>query len=329
MDMNNRFLAYSFWLALIGVSIPAWADPAGSGLAVLRREDASTVLLEADVRAADPDALIVRAGDYLEQGDVFLVKQSVLGSASEAYLERVSDWIEPLALKAAEGEIRIATLQGAAEFADPAQPSAFQPLQAGKILKEGFLIRVAEGGAVGLDVCSRHAVSLIGGSEGTLSRTQAGGKEQVVFNLAKGAAFSHVNAALNKENKVDFQVRTPQAVAAARGTDFVTVAYPGGTDVWIAEGEVELLTPQGQSVGKVSSEGGALGIIRFPVVAEEKARIEANSRTMGAAVQLIPAMNARLNGIKAKQKAGQALDAEELAILAGTKRFTYLVKARG
>ncbi|NJL19383.1 MAG: FecR domain-containing protein [Bdellovibrionaceae bacterium] len=113
---------------------------------------------------------------------------------------------------------------------------------------------MAENSSIRLDIGGRHNVCLIPGTIAVLDREAGAQSDRVRIDLKQGAVFSHVNL---KAIPTDFTVKTPQALAAARGTDFVTVALPEVTDVWIQEGTVELLELSGASVGTVSSTEGA------------------------------------------------------------------------
>lgn len=295
-------------------------------LSLYQPEKPKKAYLESDVYLIEPDPVIVRPGQYIiRKNGVILIDEVVETGSRPIYIEIVGDWIEPIPLIASMDKVRVAVLQGVAEWAPPGNLENWQQVGLNQELPVGSAIRVGPNSCLGIDIGARHAVCLIPGSEGIIKRNFSGEEDKIEIELSKGAVFSHVNL---KKLPTDFKVRTPQGIAAARGTDFVTVALPGVTDVWIQEGIVELFDPQNASVGTVSSlSGGAPKIIRFPPVEDELKRIEANSTTLTAAATLIPQLNQRLPGIRVKQASGQSLTAEEKSFLTDSKRMHYLIKA--
>ncbi len=300
---------------------------AGLGeIAIYQPEKTFTAYLEKDVRILEKTPVILRPGQYLKSGDFYMVDAAAAQGSDHVYLELIVDWIEPIELSAEVNEIRVSSLVGEAMATLPGSPPASPgiPLHIDQIIPVGSTIRVGEKGCVGLDIGSRHAVCLIPGSVATVNRDLAAGTDQIVVKLDAGAVFSHVN--LNQE-PTDFKIQTPTALAAARGTDFVTVALPNVTDVWIQEGTVELFQPDGTSVGTVSSDnGGSPKIIRFPPAADELARIRANSLTFTAAATLIPQLNVNLPVLRQKQAAGEPLTPMEQTIVDNAQQMHALVK---
>jgi hypothetical protein len=308
-------------------SLYALTALAAADVAIYQSVKPKKAFLESDVYLLEPDPVIVRPGQYIiRKNGLILIDDEVQTGDKHVYIEVVGDWIEPIPLIAALDKVRVAVLQGTGEWAPPGDLENWRPLQLGEEVPVGSAVRVGEKrSCVGLDIGARHAVCLIPGSEGVITRNRSDQVDKIEIELSKGAVFSHVNL---KKLPTDYTVRTPQGIAAARGTDFVTVALPGVTDVWIQEGIVELFDPQNNSVGTVSSlSGGAPKIIRFPPVDDDLKRIEANSTTLTAAATLIPQLNQRLPAIREKQSLGQALSEEEKTFLTNSKRMHYLIKA--
>ncbi|MEM6820561.1 MAG: FecR family protein [Verrucomicrobiota bacterium] len=322
----KRTLSGKLALALTGLALTITSVQANvlNSLAIYKPEKTFTAYLEKDVRILEKAPVVLRPGQYLKSGDVYLVDATASNGANHVYLELVVDWIEPLALVAPADAIRVATIMGPAEAAPPSNPQAFVPIKNGDSLPVGSQIRVGADGCVGLDLGGRHAVCFTPNTEAVIKRDQSTKTDKITVDIKKGAVFSHVN---QKGLPTDFKVVTPSAIAAARGTDFVTVALPNTTDVWIQEGTVEVQQPNGTSVGTVSStDGGSPKILRFPASADDVARIKANSTTLTAAATLIPQLNRSLPEIRVKQNAGQSLTPDEQKILNASKRMHYLIK---
>lgn len=314
----------SLLLTLHVILLTLWVAPLQAGISVYQQQEPVKAFLESDVYVLEKQPVIVRPGQYIRNDSTFLIDDKAIGNADEVYIEVVGDWIEPIPLTTQANSIRVAVIQGEAEWASPESPEEFSPLSEGQEIPVGSRLRVGEAGCIGLDVGGRHAVCLTPGAEGVILRDLSRPEDQIEIVLSKGAVFSHVNL---KGLPTDYRIRTPHGVAAARGTDYVTVALPDVTDVWIQEGTVELLDLNDNSVGTVSStDGGAPKIIRFPPAADDLARIEANSATLTAAATLIPQLNIRLPKLKAKQARGEALTDEERSFLNKSKRMHYLLK---
>jgi hypothetical protein len=298
-----------------------------NGVSIYQPEKTFTAYLEKDVRVLEKNPVILRPGQYMKSGDVYLVDTSAAKNSPYVYLELVVDWIEPIELSAAFDQISVSSLVGEASALLPTATASEDavPVEINQMLPVGTTIRVAAGGCVGLDIGGTHAVCLVPGTVAKINRNMVAGQDQIVVNLDSGAVFSHVNL---QQQPTDFKVQTPTALAAARGTDFVTVALPTVTDVWIQEGSVELFQPDGiTSVGTVSSDNaGSPKILRFPPAADELARIQANSLTFTVAATLIPQLNTNLPKLRAKQGAGEALTPLEQNIVDNAKQMRALVR---
>jgi len=325
MTLSNRSLNLSLWIVIfILTGVYEGSAAQLKSLAVYKPEDPFTAYLESDVRILEQTPVVLRPGQYLQSGDLFLVDAEAAQDSDHVYLELVVDWIEPLELSAGAEQIRVSSLVGTASANSTTDPATYAPLQVNQNLDVGTTIQVGPQGCVGLDIGGRHAVCLTPGTVATIEREFKTTGDDVLVKLDSGAVFSHVNLA---ENPTDFKVQTPKAVAAARGTDFVTVALPDVTDVWIQEGTVELLQPDGTSVGTVSSDnGGSPKILRFPPAPDERARIRANSKTLTAAATLIPQLNQNLPKIRQKQAVGQPLNPVEQEILNSAQRMHALIR---
>ncbi len=306
-------------------SAPVSAASLGE-VAIYQPEKTFTAYLEKDVRVLEENPVILRPGRYLKSGDLYMIDAAAAKGSNHVYLELIVDWIEPLHLSAKIDEVRVAALLGSATAILPGAVASDPPtpLEMNQLLPVGTKIMVESEACVGLDIGATHAICLTPGSVATIQRESVGGTDKIEINLETGAVFSHVNL---KNNPTEFQVITPLAISAARGTDFVTVALPDVTDVWIQEGTVELLEPNGTSVGTVSSEnGGSPKILRFPPAADELARIQANTRTFTAAATLIPQLNVNLPKVRAKQAAGEPLTPIEQSIVDNAQRMHALIK---
>lgn len=316
----RKFL-FSFVFCFLTSLAGAQTDPV-SDLVPYQQATPFKALLESDVRAVTPGAQIVRAGDHVRVGERYWVRKDAAREQAELYLEVLAEWIEPVAAPQKAGEIRLAVAAGTVEAAPPTAPGVFAPVAVGAVLLPGSTLRCGPDSQAAVTIGSRSAARFIAGSEGTVNLEGDGvaSPEKIHINLKSGAVFNRIRSF---QKNIDYRVQTPQAIAAARGTDFVAVALPTVTDVWIAEGTVELSDLQGNSIGVVSAEeAGALKIIRFPQTPDPVQNAEANAATMSVAMSLIPGLNTTTRGLRDKTN----LTAEEYAYTQDVHRVTYLVR---
>lgn len=128
-------------------------------------------------------------------------------------------------------------------------------------LAEGDAVRTARGAACDLLLKDGTYIKLDGESETSLDQLTAGKQERsFVFSFLRGKALWM--AAKLKRTVSKFEVRTPSAVCAVRGTDFaVAVSSSGEASIGLFEGEVavssgtveKILLPGGQAVAAPGS----------------------------------------------------------------------------
>jgi hypothetical protein len=149
-------------------------------------------------------------------------------------------------------QIRVNAIKGEASVIRADQTL---PIKAGDTLQQGDLIRTASSGTVDLVVNNVAGYRALPDSESSILNadpkdTSLGvSKGKIVINLSK----------LSKDSS--FQVKTPTAIAAVRGTQFSCAANPGdaGSSFAVREGSVEVQTlSTGQSV--MLNEGFALDV---------------------------------------------------------------------
>jgi hypothetical protein len=292
------------------------------------------VWLESDVKAVHPDAVIVREGNYvsLDNGIYLIARQGE--PPQSVFVEKSGDWLEPVtppdkadAIAIEPDQIKVIDIDGTVTVSTPDQPDLYKSVDEGTVVPSGSRIRTGPASSAAFFIGGVSSARFTPNSQGGVTQEITAGQRNTTVTLDTGAVFSKVGKRVDE--KQDYKVRTPTAVAAARGTDFVTVQLPDRTDVWIAEGMVELMDADGQPLGMISADqAGGLKIIRTTQTTTAQATADANSGTMGAAVAFIPTVNRKLNALRAKQAVGDKLTPEEDAYLARIKRITWLVEAR-
>ena len=147
------------------------------------------------------------------------------------------------ALPAAAAPVRavVFSVSGTAESAPPGSAS-FSPLHKGDHLDIGSTVRTGSDGIAVLITTPGSAIQVGNDSQVKLN--------ELAFAKANGAItqreahvqlMSGVVSALidpHTPNVTDFQIQTPEGVAAARGTFYAVLVYKGKTYVGVKEGKV-------------------------------------------------------------------------------------------
>ena len=141
----------------------------------------------------------------------------------------------------------IVSVKGTVEYAAPGS-SDFQKLNKGDRLKVGSKIKTGADGAALIAPFPGAAAQINANTIVALSEvdlTKKGDRitgRKAVLDVSQGS----VVTSIDKKAKVDFRVRTPKAIAHAKGTAYsVTQTAPGSWTIVVAEGTVEITLPNG------------------------------------------------------------------------------------
>jgi biopolymer transport protein ExbD len=286
---------------------------------------------QTDVLKAYPSATILSEDNFNRKGDSYLYA-SYKKAPKAVYVKVVHDWIEPItppdkpaSMGIAPDAMQIREPHGDVEVALPSAPASFSPVTEGMALPNGSVVRTGANGTAAVLFGGVNSARLIPNSEAAVQQTVTPKSRSTEVDLTAGAVFSKVGK--QEGVKEDYEVHTPFGVAAARGTDFVTAVMPARTDVWIAQGTVELDQPDGRKVGTVSSEGtGALKIIRYPLMPDSHQAMMADSETMTAAMNFIPLADQKIKALRDKMANGVSLTPTEQDYLKRIKEVPCLIK---
>jgi hypothetical protein len=172
-------------------------------------------------------------------------------------------------------------VEGDATIIDPAGHSekASKKMQ----LAPGSTVKTSASGTVGLRLTP--GATTVVGPNSTLkikgldySKTTDGrNKRDIQLDLSQGALY---NSLVKKDGQSNFQISTPEGVAAARGTDWsVTVSSSGGVTVAVVDGEVTITLPNGNVIkvkagqAAVSTTGSPVTYVITGLTAEQKHEI--------------------------------------------------------
>jgi hypothetical protein len=161
----------------------------------------------------------------------------------------------------------ISYLEGDVTIIDPAgnREKAVEEMH----LAPGTTVKTGADGNVGLRL-TPGATTVVGPNTTmkiqalNYSKTADGKKKRdILLDLKQGALY---NSLVKKDGQSDFQISTPEGVAAARGTDWsVTVGSNGGVTVAVVDGVVEITLPNGGGVIKVKAGQAAVSTTGNPV----------------------------------------------------------------
>lgn len=156
-----------------------------------------------------------------------------------SFLRRISFGVALLSatssLALAAPVAQVIKLSGAAELK---RGNATAPLQLGTALELGDQLTTTDNGRVRLQLLDGSTINLGAGSALLIDDLVSGGpgtERQIELELQKGALKAEAAPATPKSR---FEVRTPLAVTAVRGTVWGIVAQPQQSDVIIIEGRV-------------------------------------------------------------------------------------------
>jgi hypothetical protein len=281
--------------------------------------------LEADVSQQFPTEPIIRSTDYVKQGSTYFASPGEKTQTATAWMEVSGLWLEPRkAAETAKPDNMVLSIKNTGLEVMGADGKAIDTTNPGTILPEGSTVTVKEGWAA-VTLGGVNTLHLMPNTTATLSMKPEAGKLSTTIMLKSGGVFSKVG---KREGLVqDYRIKTPQGVAAARGTDYVTLALPTRMEVWIAEGVVDVLDNQGAKVGQVAAASDhSLKVLRNPPIPDPVENAKANAAIMSAAFGFVGQANIDLQAIQSKKTKGETLSAQEEAQLKETLPVSYLVK---
>ena len=285
---------------------------------------------KADVVKAHPAAILMPDGSFSLRDDSYLMPLRSK-APREVWLETLSDWIEPItppgataALPIAPDAMQIRAPQGDVQVALPSAPANFTPVTDGMPLPNGAVIKTGANGTAAVLFGGVDSARLIPNSEAAVQQTVTPQTRSAEVDLTTGGVFSKVGTQAGV--KGDYEVHTPFGSAVAHGTDFATVAMPARTDVWIAQGTVELRPPDAQAETATSDGSGALKVLRFPLISDPHLSLLADAETLTAALNFIPLANQEVKALREKAAKGMILTAPEQEYLNRIKEVSSLIR---
>ena len=157
--------------------------------------------------------------------------------------------IAPAIARADAVPATVAYVEGDATIIDPAGHSSKAVTQ--MQISPGSTVKTGANGTVGLKL-TPGATTVIGPNTTMkitgldYSKTADGqNKREILLDLKEGALY---NSLVKKDGQSDFQIQTPEGVAAARGTDWSVTVSGKGVRVAVVDGTVIIILPNGHRI---------------------------------------------------------------------------------
>jgi hypothetical protein len=178
--------------------------------------------------------------------------------------------IAPVIARADAVPATVSYVEGDATVIDPAghRSKVTTDMQ----IAPGSTVKTGANGTVGLKL-TPGATTVVG--PGTTmkitgldySKTSGQNKRSISLDLKQGSLY---NSLVKKDGQSDFQIQTPEGVAAARGTDWSVTVSGSGVTVAVVDGKVVITLPNGHKIyvpaKKVAvSTTGAPGSITYVI----------------------------------------------------------------
>ena len=170
----------------------------------------------------------------------------------------------------------------------------------GALIPSGATVKTDDGASAAVFMGGVNSARLMPDSEAQVSQSMAGSTRHTHIDLQHGTVFSRVGH--REGERQDFEVRTPEGVAAARGTQLVSNRHDGHTYLGVGDGTV-LFSGPGIAAEDVSSNGDT------PGVAGSYGTTDAMQVIIQALIEAQP-FNVKLNAALADVASGHATSRE-------------------
>jgi biopolymer transport protein ExbD len=332
MQKVNRLILISLLAASMTGGLWATEDSGATNSAAEYKRTDIHFYPQSDVVKVHPTAIIIPVGGYSVQGDSYFFTPKKK-APKNMYVEVLNDWIEPItppdmpaSLGVPPDEMQIREPQGDVQVALPSAPANFVPVTDGMTLPNGAVVKAGADGTAAVLFGGVDSARLMPNSEAAVQQTVTAQSRSVEVDLTAGGVFSKVGTQVGVQG--DYEVHTQWGNASTQGGDFVTINYVAKaphTDVWVAQGKVDLVQPDGTKVGQVSSDGtGPLHVLR--TVSDPSASLPLGVKELTDIFNFIPMANQKIKALRDKMASGATLTANEQNYLNRIKSVPCLIK---
>ena len=296
--------------------------------------DDAHAYFKADVLRLDPEAIILPESAVtfrLEDLNKIYSVPARKNPKQAIYLEKFTQWIEPITPPSMPANLNIPLdamevrePQGEVQVALPTAPAAFNNVTDGMIIPNGSVLKTSNG-TVAILFGGVDSARLAPHSQAAVQMTVKPGARDAEVDIHAGIVFSKVGQRIGE--KESYAVKTPFGTASAHGTDFVTVALADRVDVWVAQGTVELIAPDGRKIASAESDGkGQLKVMRNPVAKDAEAALTESSQSLTPLLAFLPMANQKIKTLYDRMKGGAKLTPTENNYLARIRKVPSLTR---
>ncbi|HEX4140566.1 MAG TPA: biopolymer transporter ExbD [Candidatus Methylacidiphilales bacterium] len=304
--------------------------PASAKSAQYKRADGK-YYAHGDVLKADPGAVILPPTAFAQNGEIYTYTPKTRAPRT-IYAEVPNDWIEPItppdmpaSLNIAPDAMQIREPHGDVEVAPPNAPTTFSPAVDGQPIPSGAVVKTGANSTAAILFGGVDSARLMPNSEAAVQQAVASTSRAAEVDLTTGGVFSKVGTQVGVQG--DYQVHTPYGTAITQGGDFVALIASSRVDIWVAQGKVDLLQPDGKKYASATGTGtGPLKLIRYPAISNPDKSLEIDADSLSEILAFIPMANQKLAALHQKAAAGVPLTANEQAYVQRIKQVPALIK---
>jgi hypothetical protein len=311
--------------------LAALTVPLHGGLQSEYKQADTNYYLSSDLFLADPSVCIVKPDDVTNMGGSYLLTTQP-HAPQVVYLQQTHDWLEPItppnmpaSLNCPSEQMQVREPQGSVQVALPSAPASFQDVKSGMAIPNGSVLRTGDNSSVAVLFGGVDSVRLAPGTRAAVQMNITGGVRDVEVDTRGGMVFSKVGQRAGEREA--YAVHTPYGIASAHGTDYVTVVLGHRVDVWVAQGTVELASPDGETQITVSTGNEPLKVMRFPLADSVAAANADSAQSLTALLNFIPMANQKLAALASRSQSGrEPLTDKEKEYIGRIRHVTSLIK---
>jgi len=334
MTLLLRLLVLTLLPALLGgrcSGAQASGIPAAPAKSVEYKRVDANFYARGDVLKADPEAIILPPTAFAQNGDIYSYMPQKK-SPRTLYLEVPTDWVEPItppdmpaSLNIAPDAMQIREPHGDVEVAQPNAPTTFASAADGQPVPDGAVIKTGPNSTAAILFGGVDSARLMPNSEVAVEQAVASTSRAAEVDLTAGGVFSKVGTQVGVSGS--YEIHTPNGTVQAAAGDFATLTLEDHTDIWVSQGIVELMAPDGKKFGTVAANGtGPLKLIRYPAIGEAAHSQQADAESLTAIMNFLPMANQKLAALHQKAALGVPLSTREQAYLQRIKQVPALIK---
>ena len=294
------------------------------------RQADTNFYLRGDLYKADPGALILSNDAATNIGGSYLINTRP-HPPQFLYLQQTQEWLEPItppnmpaSLNCPSDAMQVREPQGDVQVALPAAPASFHAVRSGMTIPDGAVVRTGDNSSVAVLFGGVDSVRLAPNTQAAVQMKVTAGVRDAEVDIRSGMVFSKVGQRVGEREA--YAVHTPFGIASAHGTDYVTIILSRRVDVWVAQGTVELASPDGAKQTTVSTGNEPLQVMRYPLAPNDAAANMDSAESLTALLNFIPMANQKLKALAERTRGGDHLTDKEKEYIGRIRKVVSLIK---